>query len=73
MTIKRIERAVRRLGRVARQAVAAQERYDYWTQFGTNSVRARRAETARDGALAALENAETDAEEVLLQLSIEGL
>lgn len=55
-----IERAVYRLMKAGRKAIDAQERYDYWTQFGTNSSRARNAETNRTKALADLDRAEAD-------------
>ena len=67
----RIERAVESLMRKARQALYAEERYHYWHQFGTGSNRSRSADARREKALADLERAEAEAEEALLQLSVD--
>lgn len=60
-----LERALRAMVRAAWKAVEAQERYDYWNQFGTGSTRARSADVKRDKALQALRDAEEQANEAL--------
>lgn len=68
-----VERAVRRLIRAGRAALHAQERYYHWTQFGTNSSRARQASKRWDEAFAALERAEADVEESIFKATTEGI
>lgn len=65
MKESRIERAVHRLMRAGRLAIHAQERFDFWSQFGTGSTRMHAAEARRDAAFADLDRAEVDAEEAL--------
>lgn len=60
-----LERALRAMLRAARKAVVAQERYDYWTQFQTNSPTAQRAEERLVRAMEALDKAENQATEAL--------
>lgn len=60
-----LEKALRAMIRAARKAVVAQERYDYWTQFQTNSPTAQRAEERLVRAMEALDNAESLATEAL--------
>lgn len=67
-----LERAVRRLVRAGRAALHAQERYYHWTQFGTNSTRARQASKRWDEAFAALERAEADVDEAIFTATTEG-
>ncbi len=65
-----LERTVKRLMRAAREALVAQDRYHYWTQFGTSTPTEHRATARWERAQAALEAAEADAEEALFQMSI---
>lgn len=54
-----------RLSKAGFAALDAQRRYDYWTQFKTNSVRAQRAEERLDAAVRELEAADEQLAELL--------
>lgn len=49
-----------RLSKAAYAAIDAQRRYDYWTQFQTNSNRAKKAEERLDACMKALEAADEE-------------
>lgn len=60
-----LKRAVRILMRAAREALVAQDRYHYWTQFGTSTPTEHRATARWEKAMAALEIAEANVEKEL--------
>lgn len=60
-----LEGALRAVVKVARPLAIAQERYDYWSQFGTHSTRMLSAEKKRDALLKELERAEVMADAAL--------
>jgi hypothetical protein len=60
-----LEVACKTLLSTARKAVIAQERWDYWSQFGTDSATERRAAATRNRLLDQLEHAETMARQAL--------
>jgi hypothetical protein len=53
-----LEIACKTLLATARKTVVAQERWDHWSQFGTDSATERRAAATRDRLLDQLEHAE---------------
>ncbi len=60
-----LEKSLLRMLRVARAAVVAQQKVDYWQQFGNRSKRRDIAEARYEKAIIALEAAEADAHEAL--------
>jgi len=67
-----LERTVKALMRASREALEAQERYYYWTQFKTGSRAERRATARWERAQRALDAAEVNVEEALFQALVEG-
>jgi len=53
-----LEKALRELLATARNTVVAQERFDYWSQFQTNSATFQRADAKHALMIARLERAE---------------